>query len=229
MKILKFGGTSVGSADTIKAVVEILLQNKKSKKDFAVVFSAMSGVTNSLVDAGKKASHTDDDYIQVVRSIENKHINTVKSLIDVRFQSKVIANIKLLINELEDLLHGVFLLKELSPRTNDLVLSFGERLSCYIISEYMKQSNISSELLDARSVIRTDNRFGSARVNFRSTDKNIKEHFKQSKGVQVITGFIASTDKNETTTLGRGGSDYTASIFGAALNVDEIEIWTDVD
>jgi len=229
MKILKFGGTSVGSADTIKAVVEILLQNKKSKKDFAVVFSAMSGVTNSLVEAGKKASQTDDDYNQVVRNIENKHINTVKSLIDVRFQSKVIANIKLLINELEDLLHGVFLLKELSARTNDLVLSFGERLSCYIISEYMKQSNISAELLDARSVVRTDNRFGAARVNFKITDKNIKDHFKQSKGVQVITGFIASTDKNETTTLGRGGSDYTASIFGAALNVDEIEIWTDVD
>lgn len=229
MKILKFGGTSVGSAESIKSVVEILLQNKKSKEDFAVVFSAMSGITNLLLEVGKKASESNDGYIQILKNIEQKHITTVKSLIDVKFQSKVIANIRMLSNELEDLLHGVFLLKELSLRTQDLVLSFGERLSSYIVFEYIKQSGISAELLDSRTVIKTDNRFGFAKVNFKATDKNIKEHFKKSKGVQVITGFIASTDKNETTTLGRGGSDYTASIFAAALGADEIEIWTDVD
>lgn len=229
MKILKFGGTSVGSADSIKSVVEILLQNKKRKQEYAVVFSAMSGITNLLLEVGKKASESNESYIQVLRNIEQKHITTVKSLIDVKYQSKVIANIRMLINELEDLLHGVFLLKELSLRTQDLVLSFGERMSVYIVFEYMKQSGISCDMLDARKVIKTDNRFGFARVNFRASEKNIKEYFKKSKGVVAVTGFIASTDKNETTTLGRGGSDYTASILGAALGVDSIEIWTDVD
>jgi bifunctional aspartokinase / homoserine dehydrogenase 1 len=199
------------------------------KEEFAVVFSAMSGITNQLVEVSRRASETDPDYLQVLKEIENKHIITVKDLIEVKVQSRVIANIKMLINELEDLLHGVFLLKELSLRTQDLVLSFGERLSTTIMHEFIKQSGIQSEFLDARELIKTDNNFGSARINFRLTDRNIKEYFKTHKAVQVITGFISSTEKNETTTLGRGGSDYTASVIGAAMNADEIEIWTDVD
>jgi bifunctional aspartokinase / homoserine dehydrogenase 1 len=210
-------------------VVDILLSYKKKKEEFAVVFSAMSGITNQLVEVSRRASETDPDYLQVLKEIENKHIITVKDLIEVKVQSRVIANIKMLINELEDLLHGVFLLKELSLRTQDLVLSFGERLSTTIMHEFIKQSGIQSEFLDARELIKTDNNFGSARINFRLTDRNIKEYFKTHKAVQVITGFISSTEKNETTTLGRGGSDYTASVIGAAMNADEIEIWTDVD
>jgi bifunctional aspartokinase / homoserine dehydrogenase 1 len=229
MKVLKFGGTSVGSSNTMRGVVDILLSYKKKKEEFAVVFSAMSGITNQLVEVSRRASETDPDYLQVLKEIENKHIITVKDLIEVKVQSRVIANIKMLINELEDLLHGVFLLKELSLRTQDLVLSFGERLSTTIMHEFIKQSGIQSEFLDARELIKTDNNFGSARINFRLTDRNIKEYFKTHKAVQVITGFISSTEKNETTTLGRGGSDYTASVIGAAMNADEIEIWTDVD
>ncbi|MFN3405754.1 MAG: bifunctional aspartate kinase/homoserine dehydrogenase I [Cytophagaceae bacterium] len=229
MKVLKFGGTSVGTAESIKKVVEILLGYKKKKQEFAVVFSAMSGITNQLLEVSKKASQSNDDYIQVLRNIEQKHITCVKSLIEVKVQSKVIAQIKVILNELEDLLHGVYLLKELSPRTVDLVSSFGERLSTYIISEYMKQSGIDCEFCDARTLIKTDNSFGAARVDFKLTDKNLKDHFKKHKKIQVITGFISSTEKDETTTLGRGGSDYTASIVGAAIGADEIEIWTDVD
>jgi bifunctional aspartokinase / homoserine dehydrogenase 1 len=229
MKVLKFGGTSVGTAESMRQVVEILLSYKKKKQDFAVVFSAMSGVTNQLLEVSKKASETNSNYLEQLKQIEQKHIEAVKKLIDVKVQSRVIANIKMQINELEDLLHGVFLLKELSLRTQDLVLSFGERLSAYIMQEYIVQSGIASEFLDARELVKTDNNFGSARVNFRSTDKNIREHFKKHKALQCITGFISSTDKNETTTLGRGGSDYTASVFGAALDAEEIEIWTDVD
>jgi aspartokinase/homoserine dehydrogenase 1 len=229
MKVLKFGGTSVGSSNSMKGVVEILLSYKKKKEEFAVVFSAMSGITNLLVEVSRNASETDQHYLQILKEIENKHINTVKDLIHVKVQSRVIANIKMLINELEDLLHGVFLLKELSLRTQDLVLSFGERLSTCIMHEYIRQSGIPSDFLDARELIKTDNNFGSARINFKVTDRNIKEYFKKHKAVQCITGFISSTEKNETTTLGRGGSDYTASVIGAALNADEIEIWTDVD
>lgn len=229
MKILKFGGTSVGTADSIRKVVDILLSYKKKKQEFSVVFSAMSGITNLLIEVSKKAAESNEDYHAILKSIENKHINAVKSLIDIKVQSKVVAHIKMLINELEDLLHGVFLLKELSPRTTDLVVSFGERMSAYIVSEFMKQSGLDTEFCDARKLIVTDNNFGAAIIDFKATDKNIKEHFKATKKIQAITGFISSTVKGETTTLGRGGSDYTASVFGAALGAEEIEIWTDVD
>ena len=229
MKVLKFGGTSVGSVDAMRTVADILLLNKKNKEQFAVVFSAMSGITNLLLEVGKKASESNDDYKKTLDAIEQKHINTIKTLIDVKVQSRAVAHIKMLIRELEDLLHGVYLLKELSPRTLDLVASFGERLSTYVMSEFIQQSGISCEMLDARKVVKTDGSFGNAKVDFKITDKNIRDYFKDRKPTQIITGFIASTDKGETTTLGRGGSDYTASIFGAALGADLIEIWTDVD
>lgn len=229
MKVLKFGGTSVGSVEAMRKVAEILLQNKKEKKQIAVVFSAMSGVTNLLIETGKKASVSDASYKEILQSIEQKHITTIKALIDVKVQSRVVAYIKTLTNELEDLLHGVYLLKELSPRTSDLIVSFGERFSTYIMSQFIAQSGVPCEMLDARKVIQTDDNFGYAKVNFRTTDKNIRDYFKDKKQTQIITGFIASTEKGETTTLGRGGSDYTASIFGAALDAEIIEIWTDVD
>lgn len=229
MKVLKFGGTSVGSVDSIKQVAAILGGLHKKKQKFIVVCSAMSGVTNTLVELGQKASTTDATYTQVLKSLEQKHVQAAKTLLDVKAQSKAVAQIKLLINELQDLLHGIFLLKELSPRTNDLLLSFGERLSCYLVAEYVKQEGIPVDFLDAREVVRTDANFGNARVDFKKTDKLIKEYLKDRKHSVVVTGFIGSTDKNETTTLGRGGSDYTASIFGAAVDTDAIEIWTDVD
>ncbi len=229
MKVLKFGGTSVGNADSISKVVDILLSYKKKKETYTVVFSAMSGVTNLLVEAGKKASESDDSYQKALNEIEKKHFDTIKKLLDIKTQSKAVAHIRMLINELEDLLHGVYLLKELSPRTLDLVSSFGERMSAYIMSEYMRQSGIKCTYVDARSLIRTDNNFGNARINAKLTSNNIKEHFEAARDVQVFTGFIASTEKGETTTLGRGGSDYTASLIAAALSAEHVEIWTDVN
>ena len=108
-------------------------------------------------------------------------------------------------------------------------MSFGERLSCTIISDVMNSRGFETEFLDARLLVKTDNTFGASKVNFKVTDKNIADYFKTHKKIQVITGFIGSNDKNVTTTLGRGGSDYSAAIFGAALDSDVIEIWTDVD
>jgi aspartokinase/homoserine dehydrogenase 1 len=228
MKVLKFGGTSVGSVESIRKVAEILSSYKKKEK-FVVVFSAMSGITNLLVEVGQKASTSDISYQQILKTLEQKHVSTAKALIDVKSQGKVIAQLKLVLNELQDLLHGVYLLKELSPRSNDLVLSFGERLSSYLVSEYLKQVGVDVTFLDARKVIITDDGFGAAKVDFKKTDKAIKDYFKDSKTSVVTTGFIGSTEKGETTTLGRGGSDYTASVFGAALDSEGIEIWTDVD
>jgi bifunctional aspartokinase / homoserine dehydrogenase 1 len=229
MKILKFGGTSVGSPESIRKVVEIVTDYKKQDVEIAVVVSAMTGITNTLIETGKKAAISDEAYLDLMKQIEDRHFNAVRALIDVKSQSKVFANLKILINELEDLLHGVFLLKELSLRTLDLIQSFGERFSAFIIAEYLKQQSIEAEFLDTRKLIKTDKSFGNAKINFKVTNQNIVEYFKQHKAIQVMTGFIASTDKNETTTLGRGGSDYTAAVVGAALDVEEIEIWTDVD
>lgn len=229
MKVLKFGGSSVGSPDSIRKVFQIIKSFKDKEEDIAVVVSAMQGVTNQLIELGNLAAVSDESYLSLLKEIEERHFTTIKEIVAVKSQSKIFAKIKILLNELEDLLHGVFLLKELSPRSLDLVLSFGERLSAFLISEFFTLQGIESEYLDSRKLVKTDKNFGAARVNFPVTDANIVKHFAEHKSLQVITGFIGSTEKDETTTLGRGGSDYTASIFGAALGATDIEIWTDVD
>lgn len=229
MKVLKFGGTSVGSSGSIKEVIEIVADYKAQNIPVAVVSSAMKGITNKLLLTGQKASANDETYLDILKEIEALHFTAIKELLAVKNQSHVLATVKKMLNELEDLMHGVFLLKELSLRTTDLLLSFGERLSCYIINSYANQQGLDAELLDARELVKTDDRFGKGRVQMELTVNNIKEYFNAHPKIQVITGFVSSTDKNETTTLGRGGSDFTASIFGAALDVEEIEIWTDVD
>ncbi len=229
MKVLKFGGTSVGTVESIKQVIQILQENINEGRKIAVVYSAMGGVTNRLIEIGKLASTSDLTYLEQLKLVEERHFNAVRGLIDIKNQSGSIAKVKGLFNELEDLLRGVFLIKELSPRTNDFIVSFGERLSTTIITEALKNRGIEAEYLDTRKVIKTDDHFGYADVNFDLTNDLIKKYFAQTNKLQCITGFISSTIDSVTTTLGRGGSDYTASIFGAALNASVIEIWTDVD
>ena len=158
-----------------------------------------------------------------------RHFNVVKELADSRRQADILKEVKLFFDELDDILHGVFLIRELTSRTQDFIVSFGERLSAYIIAEAFKESGVEAQFLDSRLLIKTDEFFGNAKVNFVKTNKNIKEYFSSRQDLQIITGFIASTDNDQTTTLGRGGSDYTAAILGAALKATVIEIWTDVD
>ena len=229
MKILKFGGTSVGTADSIRRVADIVFDYERKGEKVAVVVSAQSGITNLLTSAGTKASEGNIEYEDIFKEIEGRHFTVVKQLITVNGQSNTFAHVKLLLNELEDVLHGVFLLKELSLRTRDLIMSFGERLSAFIIHEFFKQAGLDAAYLDAREVIITDDNYGAAKINFDATIKKITEYFNSHKELQVVTGFISANEKGQITTLGRGGSDYTAAVLGAALEVDEIEIWTDVD
>lgn len=229
MKILKFGGTSVGTADSIRRVADIVFDYQRKGERVAIVVSAQSGITNLLSLAGAKASEGDLEYEDIFKQIESRHFTVAKQLIAVNGQSNTFAHVKLLLNELEDVLHGVFLLKELSLRTRDLIMSFGERLSAYIIHEFFKQSGLDAAYLDAREIIITDDNYGAAKINFEVTNKKIVEYFQQHQQLQVVTGFISANEKGQITTLGRGGSDYTAAVLGAALEVDEIEIWTDVD
>jgi bifunctional aspartokinase / homoserine dehydrogenase 1 len=234
MNVLKFGGTSVGSVESIKQVIQIIDDASRGTettegRNIAVVFSAMGGVTNQLIEIGRMAANANLDYLDLVRRIEDRHFTVVRALIPVKEQSKVFANIRGVINELEDLLRGVSLIRELSPRTHDLITSFGERLSTLAISECIRSRGLSARFCDARNLIKTDAQFGQAEVNYTLTNQLIRDYFANSNSIELITGFIGSTEKGETTTLGRGGSDYTASIFGAALEADLIEIWTDVD
>ncbi len=228
MIILKFGGSSVGSPDRIENVINILKSYKNER--IAVVFSAFQTVTDNLIKLGDLAKTSDESYLSLLNELKQKHLSTIDELIPKSKSKKSIKYVNELFDDLSGMLKGVFLLRELTPRTLDYLTSFGERLSCFIISEALNSKKIKSEFLKASELIKTDSNFTYAKVDFEKTNKNIRKYFNLHKDhIQIITGFISSNENGEITTLGRGGSDYTASIFGAALNVDEIQIWTDVD
>ncbi|MCH7401272.1 bifunctional aspartate kinase/homoserine dehydrogenase I [Belliella kenyensis] len=227
MKILKFGGSSVANQENIKKVFEII-KEAKSHSDIAIVFSAFGGVTEVLLNSASNAKHGDKSFVEAIKKLEDRHIEIVRQLIPISLQSPVLTFVKVRFNELEDLFHGIYLIKECSPRTLDYVASFGERLSAFILAEALKASGFDAKYLDAREIIRTNDRFGNAKVDFSITNDLIQDYFHQHQGMQVITGFVSSTAKGETTTLGRSGSDYTAAIVASALNADSLEIWTDV-
>jgi bifunctional aspartokinase / homoserine dehydrogenase 1 len=228
MKVLKFGGSSVANPERIKSVIDILLPYIQQEK-ITVVFSAFGGVTDLLINLSTMALAGDVGYKTQLEQLEKKHLDAVRELIDIQKQSSIIAQVKFTINELEDVLHGIFLVKERTLRSLDYIMSFGERLSAYIISEAISGRSIQAEFLDARSVVRTDSNFGYAKIDFKTTSQLIQDHFKKHTDLQVITGFIGSSASGETTTIGRSGSDYTAAIFAAALEATSLEIWTDVD
>jgi len=229
MKIMKFGGSSIKNPERIKNVMDIIIKTKSENYNVAVVFSAFGGVTDELIKISNMAVARDNNYHDLLIKLEKRHLEAVNELIDVQKRSHVLVKIRILINELSDVFHGVYLVKELTAKTLDFIMSFGERLSCTIITDVLKNTNIPVDFVDTRSIIKTDKNFGNARVEKSQTFKNIKNHFSDQRVVQIITGFTGSTDKDETTTLGRGGSDLTASLFTAALGASELEIWTDVN
>jgi aspartokinase/homoserine dehydrogenase 1 len=229
MRILKFGGSSVGTPERILQVIDILQSYIDKEILSAVVFSAFQSVTDNLIALSKKAVAGDKSYLNAIEELQQRHLTAINELIPAAKKNLVIKNLIVLFDQLRELTQGVFLLKELTSRTLDNIVSFGERLSCIIITEAMTIRGFKVEYLDARNIIKTDSNFGNAKVDFRITNKKIENYFKSHKKVQIVSGFIGSNSNNETTTLGRGGSDYTASILGAALNSSLIEIWTDVD
>ncbi|MFN7099576.1 MAG: bifunctional aspartate kinase/homoserine dehydrogenase I [Flavobacterium sp.] len=229
MRVLKFGGTSVANAQNIKLVLQIIEESRSGER-LVVVVSAFSKVTDLLQLASQKAAQGDDRFKEIVAEIETKHLEALKALIPVSEQSALLSHIKRIINHLETLLDGCFLLGELSARTSDTILSFGELLSAYIISEALQQKIKNSGYKDSRELIKTDSSFGKASVNFEISNALIQEFFQtNSQEVIVMPGFIAASTEGITTTLGRGGSDYTAAILAAALRAHQLEIWTDVN
>ncbi|MEX2368152.1 MAG: bifunctional aspartate kinase/homoserine dehydrogenase I [Balneolaceae bacterium] len=228
MRVLKFGGSSVGSPEAIRKVVEII-KDKESRGSVTVVVSAFQGVTDLLSEAAKEASTGSDQYQDVIRNLESRHVDAMKELLKVQKQSEGLTQFKLALNELEDVLQGVSLIREITRRTLDFIMGFGERFSAIVLSQCLKEAGIKAEFVDARKLIKTDATFGQARVLTAPTYENIRSGLSDENVVYVVTGFVSSTRDNVSTTLGRGGSDYTASLIGAALQVDEIELWTDVD
>ncbi|HVW98527.1 MAG TPA: bifunctional aspartate kinase/homoserine dehydrogenase I [Mucilaginibacter sp.] len=229
MKVLKFGGTSVGSVQSIQTILNILDAEIKDGERPVVVLSAMSGVTNQLLSMAESAARG-TDFTQSLAELETRHFDVVKSLLTVQNQNPAFTRLKILFNQLEDLLQGVLTLRELTPKTRDQVLSFGERCSALMICKIAAQHFRDAVCADASELIKTDSAFGNARVNTELTELLIRNFYENNKGkVIFVTGFIASNDAGQLTTLGRGGSDYTAAIFGSALNAREIQIWTDVN
>ena len=228
MQVLKFGGTSIANAENISKTIAIV-QRALTKGNTMVVVSALGGTTDMLIDAGKLAATGNEAYKDKLAAIEQRHLQTVKDLIPVASQSAILSEVKKQCNELEAICEGIFLLRELSNRTLDRIVSFGELLSSIIISHKLKAMSVAHEWKDSRQLIQTNSNYTFAAVNFDATNKKITEFVKQHpSSLYLFPGFIASDAEGITTTLGRGGSDYTAAIFAAAVNASVLEIWTDV-
>lgn len=226
MKVLKFGGSSVGSVETIEKVVEII----RDSGECAVVLSAMQGTTDALIEAGRTAERGDDGYIEILSNISERHIRTIRELFaDDEAHLPILDFVESTIKELENLCEGVRLVRELSPKTLDRILSFGEMVSSRLVSAKLTSVGLNNEWIDSRLLIRTDSNHGFASVDFSETNRRIKESFEKSAAkLHIFPGFISSDAGGYTTTLGRGGSDYTAAILAAAVDAEVLEIWTDV-
>jgi bifunctional aspartokinase / homoserine dehydrogenase 1 len=222
MKVLKFGGTSVGSAENIQRVKEILMSQSE---DMIVVVSALGGITDKVLSAAKMAAIGTGYFQAELTEINTRHFDTIDKLFSGEKQAHVKEQIQMMLDELGRIIHGVSLIGELTPKTLDKIGGFGERLSSLIISEFIP----NAKWFDSGKLIRTNSDFGKALVDFETTNKQIQEAFEAFSGLAIVPGFIANNESGEYTTLGRGGSDYTGAIYAAALDVDSLEIWTDVN
>jgi aspartokinase/homoserine dehydrogenase 1 len=228
MKVLKFGGSSLADGPRIGSMAEVVAAVAAQER-IAIILSAMQGVTDLLITAARKAEAGSEGGRIVLEQIRERHLAAVRHLFAAPDQSAVIAPLTFMLNDLEEILHGIELIRECSPRTLDLVMSFGERLSCALAVAHLRVRGVAAEFMDARELILTDENFGAAAVDFPASYARIRNRFAALNGAAVIPGFIAATASGVTTTLGRNGSDYTASIVGAGTAAEVIEIWTDVD
>ena len=226
MTVKKFGGSSLADADKIRQTISIVQKEKTS----GLILSAMKGVTNLLVEAATFAEAANIKYKKNIEEIRKKHTECMTDLFDSDIPDSLSLSMGTMLQNLSDILHGVELVRECSPKSMDLIMSFGERLNCNQVAAYLNSQGIPAEYIDTRDIIKTDSVYGKANVNFPLSYKNIKNRLNNcGKKIPVICGFISSDTDGRTTTLGRNGSDYTASIIGAAIDADKVEIWTDVD
>ena len=231
MKVLKFGGSSVGSIENIHRIINIVRAEKAQDKEVVLVCSAFNKVTDQLINAGKLAEKKDNNtYLEIFQNFKDRHQTTIENIIeDTAIKKEMMDEFFESMDRVEDILKGVHLLGELSDKTLAQLVSYGERFSCFIVAGALRNAGLNGIYVNATQLVRTDSNYLSAKVNFEKTNKNIADFFEAVHGVAVVTGFIGTDELGNVTTLGRGGSDYTAAIFAAALKASAIEIWTDVD
>jgi aspartokinase/homoserine dehydrogenase 1 len=222
MKVLKFGGYAIDTAENIRKVKEII---ESQTVPVIVVVSALHGVTDQLLELSQMAAARDKNFFRVHNDIEQKHTGLINELFEEPVRSEVAARINILLKDLISIINGIYQLNDVTPKIQDKILSFGEIMSSIILSHYIS----NAEVVDAKGLIKTDDHYGSAHVNFPLTNRLIRAQFNRYRKTGIVPGFIASSEHNVTTTLGRGGSDYTAAIISAALEVERLEIWSNVD
>jgi aspartate kinase len=233
LRVMKFGGTSVGDATRIRKVVEIVREEARAS-DVVVVVSAMSGVTNRLIEAATQSEAGNRDAAEAIfKELRDRHNDVVNTLISsIPTRSRINRELREIREEGERLCQGTAFLRELTPRAHDSISSLGERLSARLLAAALVECGVSSEAIDATELVVTDNCHGSADPLMGPTRERCASRLRpllQREVIPVVTGFIGATQEGALTTLGRGGSDYSATILGAALDADEVIIWTDVD
>ena len=230
MQVLKFGGSSVGSAEAIHQMV-VIVSARIQKEKTIVVVSAMSGVTDQLIMLAQTAAQGNEAYKTIIQNIEQKHLDAIRSLLPIQQQSATLSLVKQIINEIEDNCEGLFMLKELSMRMQDKIISYGEILSSKIISATFESKGIKQQWVDSRNLIKTNSNYFNAVVDKPLTYTTIANYFAAPENafdLYIAPGFVSSDGDGNTTTLGRGGSDYTGAIYAAATEATALEIWTDV-
>ncbi|NCW12938.1 MAG: aspartate kinase, partial [Chitinophagia bacterium] len=230
MQVLKFGGSSVGNAEAIAQVVDIVTKSIQEQPAIVVV-SAMSGVTDQLLMMAQTASQGNEAYKTIIQNIEQKHLEAVRALLPIQQQSATLSLVKQIINEIESNCEGLYMLRELTPRMKDKIVSYGEILSSKIISATFAAKGIQQQWLDTRQIIKTNSNYVNAIVHRALTQQAITDYFNQAANkfdLYIAPGFIASDSEGNTTTLGRGGSDYSAAIIASSMNSKVLEIWSDV-
>ncbi|WP_027470892.1 bifunctional aspartate kinase/homoserine dehydrogenase I [Saccharicrinis fermentans] len=222
MKVLKFGGTSVGSSESILKVKNIV---ESQQEQIIVVVSAVGGITDQLIKAANLAEKGEQECFDISSEVKEKHYKIISELFPLDQAQTIKYKVDQLFEEVSTIIKGVFLLKEVSTKSKAIIASFGERISSFIVSELIQ----GATLFESQHYIVTDNVFGKDSVDFETTETRLKNIQEELGNVAVFSGFIASNKNQEVTTLGRGGSDYTAAIIAATYDASILEIWTDVN
>lgn len=232
--VMKFGGTSVGSAEAITQAADLVQEYAAQWQRMVVVVSAMSGVTDALIRSARAAEMSDDTtYRAIISDLRSRHHDVVCQLLPQGGERvQLLATVDRLTDELSSFCYSVHILGELTPRALDAISSLGERINARTFAAVLRQRGLRSEAIDATQLIVTDDNFQNAAPLMEATRARIAERLRpllDDGVIPVVTGFIGATEKGITTTLGRGGSDYTAAILGDCVDADEVWTWTDVD
>lgn len=225
MKVLKFGGTSVANTQNINRVLSIVKKEDKC----TVVVSALGGITDRLLQAMEQAAQTDEAYKEVLDELEERHLEVIRGNIPANKQSGLISFVKVQLNHLETILDGIYMLQEITQRATDKVASFGETLSSHLIEAIFIEHKLDVQRIDGRELIETSVQNNRQIINWSKTAENVHRLYSEHKAkITLVPGFVARNNAGENTTLGRGGSDFTAAILAHVLSAPSLEIWTDV-